>query len=228
MKWLIGIDEAGRGPVLGPLVIAGLAIREEEESWLGGLGVRDSKLLTRKKREALREELMAKPHALRVFTPGEIDRAVEGSLNLNGLEALGVLSVLGRLLESLGRPSHEEVRVFIDAPSSPATFKHQLLTLAADWLKPYVREARVEPGADNAYRVVGGASILAKTERDRLIHEKSQHLNLDLGSGYPADPKTRKALEDHHEKLKGFIRESWRTAKRYGKRKTLRDWKEEK
>ncbi len=225
-EWIIGIDEAGRGPVLGPLVIAGIALPAQQESWLERMGVRDSKLLSPSRRESLREVLLNQPHALRVFQPEEIDQAVEGMLSLNGLEAVGVLDVLGRVLEALGRPSH--VTIVIDAPSSAGTFKKQLLSMASDWLRPYLRNARVMPGADTAYRIVGAASILAKTERDQLLREESVKRGLELGSGYPADPRTRRVLREEYERLRGLVRESWQTVKRLHreKQKKLGEWGE--
>jgi len=86
-----GIDEAGRGPIIGPLVMCGLALKKEDEKALVKLQVKDSKLLTKEKREYLFDKIKDISYKYEIITisPDEVDRAVngDGGLNLNWLEA---------------------------------------------------------------------------------------------------------------------------------------------
>ena len=88
---ICGIDEAGRGPVIGPLVMAGVLIKEKDESKLSDIGVKDSKLLTKQQRNALYDKIIkiVKKYKIIITEPEEIDKAVKGenNLNLNWLEA---------------------------------------------------------------------------------------------------------------------------------------------
>ena len=79
--------------------------------------------------------------------------------------------------------------------------------------------------------MVSAASIIAKVQRDRAVEEIAKQLNVDLGSGYPADPKTKKFLREYYSKNKKFppfVRESWDTAKKlkkeFGQSKKLSDF----
>ena len=102
MKMLIcGIDEAGRGPVIGPLVICGVLVDEEGEESLKSIGVKDSKLLTKKQREFFFEKIkkIAKNYYLITVQPAEIDLAVTGTevKNLNFLEAKKTIEIIKKL-----------------------------------------------------------------------------------------------------------------------------------
>ena len=89
-RLILGIDEAGRGPVIGSLVIVGYMIKESDLPKLKELGVKDSKLLTHPKRLKLRDRLidLAEDMKIVVVSPKEIDEAVESeNHNQNWLEA---------------------------------------------------------------------------------------------------------------------------------------------
>src|SRR3989304_780405 len=98
---ICGIDEAGRGPVIGPLVICGVLVDEEGEEELKSIGVKDSKLLTKKQREALFDKIkkIAKNYHLIIVQPAEIDLAVTGTdvKNLNFLEAKKTIEIINKL-----------------------------------------------------------------------------------------------------------------------------------
>jgi|TARA_B110000091_G_C13552129_1_gene364854 ribonuclease HII len=72
-----------------------------------------------------------------------------------------------------------------------------------------------EHRADSTYTVVGAASLIAKTERDRLIAEMEQEHQIVIGSGYPSDPKTLKYLKTCKGVFPDFVRQSWKTVDRF-------------
>ena len=84
---ICGIDDAGRGSMIGPLVIAGISIKEKNLKNLKSIGVRDSKKLTPKTREILYKKILKivdNYYVVRI-TPKTIDRSVSKH-NLNHLE----------------------------------------------------------------------------------------------------------------------------------------------
>ena len=111
MVLIAGIDEAGRGPVIGPLVIAITVIDQEQEGKLRELGVRDSKLLSPKQRESMFGPVSKLcKHEILIIEPKEIDAAVESeSSNLNWLEADKAILLLNKLRPDIA---------FIDCPSN--------------------------------------------------------------------------------------------------------------
>ncbi len=201
---IAGIDEAGRGPVIGPLVVAGVACSREEVDFLRSLGVADSKLLRREKREALYREI-AYHFSFDVvqILPEEIDRALKNKISLNLLEAEAFSRVLNNLspeeafVDCVGR----EPRTFIKSMSKSLKVNCRLV---------------VEHKADRNYPIVSAASIVAKVERDREIMRLKEEFG-DFGSGYPSDPKTKSFLENwikEEGELPAFVRSSWKTVKR--------------
>jgi ribonuclease HII len=210
-----GVDEAGRGPLLGPMVIAIASISWEKEELLVRMGVRDSKALTPSRRRALRAllERVLDYYAVRVVEPAEVDEAVsKGQLNL--LEA--------RIIAELVRQAASEVElevVYVDSPDPvPERFERLLTSLIGEGVRVVA-----ENGADAKYVVVGAASIIAKTERDRIVEELKRKYG-DFGSGYPSDPKTREFAERwlrEHGEPPPFARRSWSTWSALARKRTL-------
>ena len=205
---IAGVDEAGRGPVIGPLVIAGVMIEEADLHKLVDLGVNDSKLLTPKKRETLAQQI--KEHALICHTvwlsPAEIDRVVESKRKLhklNRLEAKTMAKVIAIL-----KPD----TVYVDAADRLTDRFAEHIQENLTFSPKIVSEHK----ADLKYPIVSAASIIAKVERDKAICQLQQkHGN--IGCGYPSDPKTIKFLENWTRKFgtyPDFVRKSWKTAKR--------------
>ena len=204
-----GIDEAGRGPVLGPLVMAGVVVKEEDLDRLKVIGVKDSKLLTEKQREGLYEEIIKIVERFSVISvePKEIDEAVDGEneLNLNWLEAVKTADILNEL-----KPD----KAYVDCPSTNCWKYEQFLkkNLKEDM------ELIVENKADLNYVVVGAASILAKVDRDRAI-EKIKEKYGDCGPGYPSNPITQMFVKENWDKHPEIFRKSWATYKKIVKDK---------
>ncbi|MDW8194390.1 MAG: ribonuclease HII [Nitrososphaerota archaeon] len=203
-----GVDDAGRGSVIGPLVIAGVLMEGEEIPKLVQLGVKDSKLLSPAAREKLAVQIMqiALKHAVVKLSPQEIDRFVESRKKLhklNWLEARAMAKVIEFLKPSLA---------YVDASDIvEERFKEQILRFL-----PFKVEIISEHKADRKYPVVSAASIIAKVERDREISELKAKYG-DFGCGYPSDPKTieflRRCIQTSGE-YPDFVRKSWKPAKR--------------
>lgn len=198
---ICGIDEAGRGPIIGPLVLCGLLVKEEDEKHLVRLKVKDSKLLTKKTREFLFDKIkdISCKYEIIVIYPDEIDHAVNNNdgLNLNRLEALKTADIINLL-----KPD----KAIIDAPSNNIrSYKQYLLNL----IKNKKMEIILEHKADINFPIVSGASILAKVTRDNRIEEIKKKVKVDFGSGYMTDPKTIDFLEKYYEKYPDLFRKSW-------------------
>lgn len=204
---IAGIDEAGRGCVMGPLVIAGVLVKQENLSALAQLGVKDSKLLTAKKREALAPEIfrLAEKHVIMKLSPQEIDRAVERQTKLHKLNRLEA-ETMARIVTAL-RPD----MVYVDAADVvEQRFAHHIQE-ASTFKTRIISEHK----ADRTYPVVSAASIIAKVERDSEIASLREHYG-DFGTGYLADPKTNLFLTawlKTHPEYPDCVRKSWKPAK---------------
>jgi ribonuclease HII len=212
MTKLIGIDDAGRGPVIGPMILAGVLIEENEEITIKEWGAKDSKMLTPKKRREIKEKILKKFKShIEISTPKEIDE----SSNLNYLEAIKTAKIINKLTEDLD----EKVNVIIDCPSvNIASWSNDVQKLIK---KPEIVNLSCEHKADEVHPVVSAASILAKEKREDEVYRLKQEIGKDFGSGYPADPKTKEFIKDNFqdEKYKHIIRFSWNTVKKLQKEK---------
>ena len=199
---ICGIDEAGRGPVIGPLVMCGVLVEQKDEEKLKNIGVKDSKLLTPNQREGLFKKItgIAKRYKLLVIPPREIDMAVESDkINLNKLEAMKSAWIINYLSPDVA---------YIDCPSNN-------INNYTDYLKKYIFNGKIriiaEHKADFKYPTVSAASILAKVTRDNEIGKIKKKIGIDIGSGYPSDEVTIRFLKKHHESYPEIIRKSWAT-----------------
>jgi len=207
---ILGIDEAGKGPVAGPLVIAGCLMNEETEKELKKLGVKDSKDLTPKRREFLADIIKEKVETFEteVIFPEEIDGNLNGGTNLNFLEGIKMASVINKI-----NKGYDKIKVVIDCPSvSIEKWK--------DFLKTKVKnlsnlEVVCEHKADKNHIAVAAASIIAKNLREEEM-DGLREVYEGIGSGYASDPLTIKFLEKnaHKHKESGIFRTTWVTWKR--------------
>jgi ribonuclease HII len=203
-----GVDEAGRGCVVGPLVVAGISVKSENLQLLTDLGVKDSKLLTAKKRENLYPEIikLTEKHHIIKLPPAQIDKVVQSSRTLhklNRLEAQTMAKIVGVL-----RPDE----AYVDAADVVA---HRFGNHITECLRFKTRIVS-EHKADRTYPIVSAASIIAKVERDGEIAKLRAKYG-DFGSGYLADDKTTiflKRLLDENGNYPSFIRKSWKPAQR--------------
>ncbi len=210
-----GVEEAGRGPVIGPMVMAICAIEEKDLDKISPL-VKDSKLLSRKQREDLFEHIKEVcEHKIIVLSPGEIDDALnDQGMNLNKLE--GKTSAV--LINSV-----KADKVILDSPSNN-------INAYRDYVKSMVDDKAVEVVAEHKadlnYKIVAAASILAKVTRDWEVDKLKKIAGEDFGSGYPSDPLTKAFIEKNWDKH-SFFRKTWSTYKKIAERdkqKGLRDF----
>jgi ribonuclease HII len=204
---IAGIDEAGRGCVIGPLVIAGVLMKEENLPALTYLGVKDSKLLSAKKREVLATEItrIAEKHVLIKLSPMDIDRVVESGRKLHKLNRLEA-QTMAQIIHAL-KPD----TAYVDAADvMEERFKHHIQE-ELNFKTKIISEHK----ADRTYPIVSAASIIAKVERDKDIATlTAQHG--DFGSGYLTDQKTMKFLKqwlETHGEYPACVRKSWKPAK---------------
>lgn len=200
---IAGIDEAGRGPVLGPLVVAGVSIEEKDEHLLKELGVRDSKELSPSRREKLAKEIekVARDIFIIKVGPCKIDRMRREGTNLNEIEENKFAEVMNYLSPD---------KLYADAPDVNAKrFANNLSRMAAGKV-----EVIAEHKAENKFPVVAAASIIAKVARDAEIEELRKKYGV-RGSGYPSDPETvawlKEYYAEHHKWPEGTVRETWDT-----------------
>ena len=192
-----GVDDAGRGSVLGPLVIAGVVIKQSKVKQLKKQGIRDSKKLTPLARERLYKKIIniVDDYYVAKISPKVIDKSVFNH-SLNHLEAQYMAKVISKLSPSIA---------FVDSCDvNPHRFGKEIskLTLHSK-IKSYHH-------ADSRFVVVSAASILAKVSRDRVITKlKKKH---NVGSGYPSDPKTKAFVKKSIKRNESmtFIRKSWK------------------
>jgi len=195
---LLGMDEAGRGPVIGPLVICCASCRREDEKLLRKAGAKDSKKLTPKQRE----EVLLKLKAFCTFRAVEISAAELNTLmkemSLNDIEARAMASLIKNIADG------DDCMIdMMDRYSW--TFRRRMEKFGA-------KRFEAEHKADDKYPIVSAASIYAKVLRDQRIEEIKKD-TFDFGSGYPSDRKTREALIDNQKRklLSPYIRERWKT-----------------
>jgi len=190
----IGVDEAGRGPAIGPLVVSALNIPERDRSILRDLGVDDSKNLSKKNRLRLYKEILAYTESLD-WTIGLVicdARRIDEWMDDGSLNSLEVL-LFSEAIADAAKPEGN-LEVFLDACDVDEERFGRMVseTLGGRWHDCKIYS---EHKMDSRDEVVAAASIIAKVNRDSAMEELSQELNIDLGSGYPSDPKTREALE---------------------------------
>jgi ribonuclease HII len=200
-----GVDDAGRGPVIGPMVIAGVAMPDEKIKELKSIGVKDSKLLSPRSRTILASQIMSivSNIAYCKVEPMEIDQIVNKGRRLEGLNLLEAKCMAQVIMEL--RPE----LAYVDASDVlPERFGRTILEMI-----PFKVRVISEHHADRNHPVVSAASILAKVRRDELIEFlKEEHG--EFGSGYVTDPVTmnylRRWLKEHGD-FPPIVRKSWKT-----------------
>lgn len=200
---IAGIDEAGRGAVVGPLVVAGVSVAPKNQEKLEALGLRDSKDLSPKQREVLATQIeaLAKDIVVMKLSACKIDNMRKDGINLNRIES----DKFGDILALL-----DPTTTYIDSPD----VKPERL---AGLLQKHTSGALVvEHKADARYPIVSAASIIAKVERDREVKELHKtHGN--FGPGYSSNDQTMAWLRQQiqkHGKYPDIVRRSWETSKR--------------
>lgn len=199
---ITGIDEAGKGPVIGPMVVAGVMVSENQLSSLEQLGLRDSKATSSKRREFLAREMGKITECYTLDVSAEQIDELRQVMSMNEIMVVSYAKVLRQLNPDMA---------FLDAADvNPERF-------AQNVREKYDRPVKIisEHNADVKYPIVSAASIIAKVRRDAVIRALERQIGQEIGSGYPSDVRTQTFLESwikKHGSLPPFVRHSWKTA----------------
>jgi ribonuclease HII len=201
-----GVDEAGRGPVIGPLVVAGVTF--ENDSELIEYNVRDSKKITPRRRYELAKKIkeIAVDYEIIIVSASDIDD-MRKIMTLNEIE----VNLFSKIIDKLRADVY-----YVDAADvNDKRFGSNIISRLS-----FTPEIISKHKADDIYPIVGASSILAKTSRDieiqKISNKLEKKLNLPLGSGYPSDPITIRFLKkwvETFQELPPNVRHSWKTAK---------------
>ena len=213
---LCGVDEAGRGSVMGPLVVG--VVYAEDDSPLKAIGVKDSKKLTPKRREAMYDEILAAAdHWCTVIVSSEEIDEQRKRLSLNEIE-------LNMFADGTSRWKADSV--YADCPDvNELAFGQRLSALLGNAVEIIARHK-----ADDTYPIVSAASIVAKVTRDRMMEDIRREFGIDVGSGYPSDHYTMDFIHDwimKNGKAPPHVRTSWEPVREMlSQRKVTRldDW----
>ncbi|MBA0908011.1 MAG: ribonuclease HII [Nitrosarchaeum sp.] len=195
---ICGVDDAGRGSMIGPLVIAGISIDKSNISKLSLMGVKDSKQLTPKSREELYKKIikLVDDYYVAKIPVKSIDASVKKH-ELNHLEAKFMAKVILKL--------NSDTSYVDSCDVNPKRFGKEISKLSNN------KKIQSYHHADSRFVVVSAASIIAKVTRDRTIEKLRK--KYDLGSGYPSDSKTInfvKSFYNTNHILPIFVRKSWK------------------
>lgn len=202
----LGIDDAGRGPVIGPMILAGCLVDEKTEKEFKKLGIKDSKDLTQKRRELFEEKIKQSSETFEIVlaTPNDIEEKNKQGIKLNEFEALMAAKIINKI-----NKGYKKIKVVIDCPSTT-------ISKWTDYLKLKIKnlsnlEIICEHKADRNHVSVSAASILAKCVREKEIQKIRDLYGNEVGTGYPSDPLTCKFLEKNALKYKdkGIFRKTW-------------------
>ncbi|KAJ1570067.1 Ribonuclease H2 subunit A [Nowakowskiella sp. JEL0078] len=216
----LGVDEAGRGPVLGPMVYAYSYIPMSRKNDLKNLGVDDSKILKASERENLFKSILNNKDwigwAFHVCSPRDISECMlrRSKFSLNDLAHETTINLIKGALNQ--RLTISEI--YIDTVGPPLKYQEKL-----QGIFPGIK-ITVAKKADSLYPVVSAASICAKVTRDAILNQwqfcekgVGEIINRDFGSGYPSDPNTTSWLKKNCDNIFGFpqlIRFSWSTTEK--------------
>lgn len=233
-EYLLGIDEAGRGPVLGSMVYGACWCPLSKKQVLSAMGFADSKVLTADQREKLFADIKQSPmlkYKVDVITSQDISAKMlrRHKHNLNLISHLSAMGLIQAALEQ----GFNIQEVYVDTVGTVETYQAKLKKQF-----PGIRSIVVAKKADSLFPIVSAASICAKVTRDSelenwVFRETSETLsfNRNWGSGYPADPSCKRWLSESFEPLFGWpdiVRFSWSTAKKIIKAEGIPvDWDDE-
>ena len=211
-----GVDEAGRGSVMGPLVVGVVYVESDKD--LKSIGVKDSKQLSAKQREKMYDEIIAAANhwCTVVVSSEEIDEQRK-KISLNEIE-------LNMFAEGVTR--WEAVQILADCPDiNESSFTERLYAKVGNDVEIIAKHK-----ADETYPVVSAASIVAKVTRDRMMEDIRKEFGSDVGSGYPSDTKTKDFIRNWvnaNGKAPPHVRTSWEPVRKMLSQKKntkLDDW----
>ncbi|OQR94806.1 ribonuclease H2 subunit A [Thraustotheca clavata] len=228
---ILGIDEAGRGPILGPMVYGAAYWPQDMDETMRTMGFDDSKALSHQVREKLFDKIKATEdvgYVTRVIPAAEISHnMLTRRRNLNEMSRDAAIE----MILAVKKRGVNIVHVYVDTVGDPGWYQ-SFLTKHFNGTITFT----VEKKADSKYKVVSAASICAKVTRDAQVSQwEWEHASIQLGkeygSGYPSDPKTKQWLADSVEPVFGYpniVRFSWGTMESYLDRMANVEWPHEK
>ena len=209
---ILGIDEAGRGPVMGPMVYACAYWKEEYDKDIRKkFKFNDSKALRAEEREKMFENIKSHPNIIRyeliILPPDYISKEMlkREKVSLNQISQDSAKKLIKMAMDKKANIR----KIFVDAVGPAESYE----ILLKKSLPDDTIQVKVEPKADATYECVSAASIVAKVTRDSII-ETLEKTDKECGSGYPSDPKTKEWLKNNYDNVFGFGREvrfSWKT-----------------
>ncbi|MFB6246377.1 MAG: ribonuclease HII [Candidatus Pacearchaeota archaeon] len=210
----LGIDEAGKGPVIGPLVVSGCMVDDQKYVGLENIRVRDSKDLTLRRREFMSNKIkeVTDDYEVKVVSAEEIDQNMSSGVNMNQLEANKIAEIINKFNDG-----SDNIKVMVDCPSIGIRKWKELLMSKIDNLSNL--EIVCEHKADRNHVPVSAASILAKSVREKEMQSLKEKFGHEIGSGYASDTSTSDFVKRNADRLKdqGLFRQSWKTWKRASK-----------
>jgi ribonuclease HII len=207
---ICGVDEAGRGPVIGPLVVCGVAVADDSK--LVELGVKDSKKLSRARREELAPRIIEISDVEVLELSAEEIDSLRSHMTLNEIEAVTFAKVVDKL--------SPEIAYLDAADASEKRFSDMVDSCVTCGARTVAKH-----GADDEFPFVSAASIVAKVTRDRRIDLIEEEMGQPIGSGYPSDPVTVSFIKGWLDKegvLPPHVRHSWKTSQRLMTLKEIR------
>lgn len=204
LSGLIGIDEAGRGALAGPVVAAAIAARSEfyDTEWCkrNASRINDSKLLSKEERESLYEKLRWLERNKRIWIGvgwGTVEEIED--LNILGATQVAMRRAVEQVFSTAGISPHEPDPLFDsnDDDGNPNTLAHWQIFVDGKPMKKlgYPHQAFVQ--GDSRSLCIAMASIIAKVTRDRtMLALDCEYPHYDFGSskGY-ATPLHRQAIK---------------------------------
>lgn len=220
---ICGGDEAGRGAIIGPLVISLVSVKKSSMHLLSEIGVRDSKMLPDERRRSLFKEIneIASDVKVAKILPTEINDAMRNKISLNELEAVHFARLFDTIPQDISA-------VYLDSPDVVAEKFGIRFNMSSarptkvDGIKGQpakgIKCTKIiaEHKADSKYAVVSAASIIAKVTRDNEMKRLERELKMKIGSGYPSDQKTIDVIKKNLKNgaLTQHIRDRWYTLER--------------
>jgi ribonuclease HII len=203
---IAGADEAGRGAVIGPMVLAGVSVDSKDSKKLKAIGIKDSKELTPKKREELFKQIesIAKDIVVVKVSACKISSFKAKGINLDKVEAMKIAEIISMI---------DVDKIYIDSIEQNSEKFEKMIREFLPEDKKNVKLV-VKNYLDESVPVVSAASIIAKVERDREIEEIKKQVNFDFGVGYSHDERTRAFIEkilQTEEQPPSYLRIHWET-----------------
>ena len=196
---VLGIDEAGRGSVLGPLVIGAVMMKRKKLKFLDRIGVKDSKRLSPKKRITIsRKVKKITEFKTTIITAQDIDRLRNEGTNLNKIETNAMTEIIQHFNPDM---------CCIDCIDVNEQRFHNRIQHINHKMKVIT-----EHKADDTYNIVSAASIIAKVERDKQMAIIRNEYGA-MGSGYPSDKYTINYLKSLNGQYPPIVRQTWNTVK---------------